>query len=149
MFGVDPVGSGIALNASFSSPSWPIELTEIRLLWQRGADNKGVIDVFLLSDLNAKPGKRLYKLASANAESLPIGEQWLVLPLNLNTPLSPKTRYWIEVTASAPAGSLAYSRSHLGDGVAGEAYLNSYGLHQNSVTGPYIFKITASPSRAQ
>jgi len=141
VFDLDPVTDGVTLNASFSTGEFPIALKEVRLLWKRDQNENGLIHLNLLNDSNATPGSRLEILAEIDARELPAGDQWLTIPIKIKKVLNAKTRYWIQIKATAASGAMAYSREHQGYGVKSEYYLNGYGLHRNSETGPYILKI--------
>lgn len=147
VFNVDPVTDGVTLNASFSTGEHPIALKEVRLLWRKSQDEKGFILLGLLNDNKASPGSKLDMLAEIDSGNLPVGDQWLTIPIKLEKVLSAKTRYWIQIKATAASGAMAYSREQNGYGVKSEYYLNPYGFHRNAVTGPYIFKIEGDPQK--
>lgn len=95
------------------------------------------------NDNSGRPGSLRDNLALVDSRALPTSEQWLSIRLTNEKMLTRQTRYWIQVTATGPAGSMAYSREHSGQSVATESYLNMYGFHRNTETGPYIFKLVA------
>jgi hypothetical protein len=147
VFDLDPVTAGVTLNASFSTKEYPIALKEVKLRWRRGQNENGLILLNLLNDNNATPGSKLAMLAEIDSGALPIGDQWLTIPINIKKVLNAHTRYWIQIQATGPSGAMAYSKDHQGYGVKSEYYLNMYGLHRNSVTGPYIFRIEGDPQK--
>ncbi len=147
IFDLDPVSTGVKLNASFLTGDRPIRLTNLTLRWRRDLAQTGSIHILLLDDKNMHPGSLLADLALVDARALPTSDQWLSIPIKNEQELTEKTRYWIEITATGPAGSMAYSREHGGQGVATESYLNMYGLHRNTETGPYIFKLVGIENR--
>lgn len=147
VFDFDLVNNGVALNASFSTVDHPTNLNLVHLYWKRGANESGLINLNLLGDNKGVPGAQLEVLGEIDATSLPIGDQWIVFPIKPKKLLLAKTRYWIQVKSISTPGSMAYSREHHGYGVKSEYYLNMYGLHQNSETGPYLFKIEGDPRR--
>ena len=144
VFDYESINQNIIFNASFSTPDYPIELRDISLLWRRGVNENGLIRIDLLSDKNSTPGKVISELSFINSTELPIGKQVLAVSLRYKVLLNPETRYWIRIRASGSPGALAYSRHHGGYGVAGEFYLNMYGFHKNSETGPYLFKVNGN-----
>jgi hypothetical protein len=109
--------------------------------WQKDSNLSGNIHILLLEDKNEYPGSVLDNLATVDAHTLALGEQWLTVPFKNTKELSANTRYWIEISATGDPGSIAYSREKVGHGIATESYLNRYGLHRNTETGPYIFKL--------
>lgn len=141
IFGYESINKNIIFNASFSTPNYPIALKDITLLWRRDANERGFIRVDLLGDKNATPGEVIGELSEINSNELPTGEQLLAVPIKNNYYLNPKTRYWIKIQASDSPGAFAYSRQHGGYGVANELYLNTFGLHKNADTGPYLFRV--------
>jgi hypothetical protein len=147
VFDLDPVTDEVTLNASFSTNEHPIALKGVKLLWRRGQNENGLIRLNLLRDNNATPGPKLEMLAEIDSGALPTGDQWLTVPVKIEKTLDAKTRYWIQIKATAASGAMAYSRKHEGYGVQSEYYLNMYGLHRNSETGPYIFKIEGDPQK--
>lgn len=147
IFDFESINQNIIFNASFSTPNYPIELKDVILLWRRNVNESGFIRVYLLSDKNATPGDVIGELSVINSKELPVGEQFLAVPLKNNYFLNSKTRYWIKIQASDSPGALAYARQHKGHGVVDELYLNMYGLHKNSDTGPYLFRINGDRSK--
>ena len=147
VFDTDAVTKGVILNASFSTKENPIILQKVSILLRRSNNENGLIRLNLLSDNRATPGALLEMLAEVDSRDLPIGDQLLTIPIKIQKPLNAKTRYWIQISATASSGAIAYSRKHNGYGVKSEYYLNMYGLHRNDETGPYIFKIEGYPQR--
>ena len=145
VFDFEKVDQNVAFNASFSTPGYPIALRDISLLWRKGRDENGIILINLLSDIKASPGIFMEKLGEVNAGELPMGEQFISIPIKNKIPLNAKTRYWIQIRVTAESGALAYARQHQGYGVINEYYLNSFGRHRNSETGPYLFKVMGDP----
>ena len=143
IFGLDPVSDGIKIAASFSTGNGPVRLSNLTLRWRRDSAQTGDIRILLLNDNNGRPGSVLNNLALIDSRTLPTGDQWLSIPIKNEKALKEKNRYWIEITASGSAGFVAYSRERNGQGVATESYVNMYGLHRNTETGPYIFKLTS------
>ena len=145
VFNSDLVTKGVTLNASFSTNDRPVNLKELTLLWRRLKNEEGLISIHLLADNHAAPGMSLDMLAEVNAQTLPVGEQFLTIPIKIQKTLNANSRYWIQIRATDDSGSMTYSRKHEGFGVKSEYYLNMYGLHRNDETGPYIFKIEGVP----
>ena len=143
IFGLDPVSDGVKLNASFLTGDQPVRLSHLTLRWHRDLEQIAAIRILLLNDNSGRPGSLRDNLALVDSRALPTSEQWLSIRLTNEKTLTRQTRYWIQVTATGPAGSMAYSREHSGQGVATESYLNMYGFHRNTETGPYIFKLVA------
>jgi hypothetical protein len=141
IFDFDVVTSSPSIHASFSTGDQQNQLTELKLLWRRDNIAAGTVDISIREDEQRQPGNRLDTLASVDLGLLPAGQQWLVIQLKGATPLPANTRYWLDITATGAAGSLAYSRKHEGQGVTAEYYKNAYGLHANTATGPYIFRL--------
>ncbi len=145
VFDFEKVDQNVAFNASFSTPSNPTVLRDITLLWRKGSNENGLILINLLNDNKSSPGHAMEKLGEVNAGELPIGEQFITIPIKSKIPLNAKTRYWIQIRVTAESGALAYARQHEGYGVVNEYYLNSFGRHQNRETGPYLFKVVGDP----
>ena len=145
VFDFENVDQNVAFNASFSTSSYPMVLRDITLLWRKGRNENGLIIVNLLNDNNASPGHVMENLGEVNAGELPIGEQSITIPAKNKIPLNSKTRYWIQIRVTKESGALAYARQHEGYGVINEYYLNSFGRHRNSETGPYLFKVVGDP----
>lgn len=145
VFDFENVDRNIAFNVSFSTPSYPLVLKDITLLWRKGRNEDGLILVNLVNDNNTSPGYVIEKLGVVNTRKLPIGEQFITIPIKSKIPLNAKTRYWIQIRVTAESGALAYARQHQGYGVINEYYLNSFGRHRNSETGPYLFKVMGDP----
>ena len=145
IFGYESINQHIIFNMSFSTPDYPIELSELTFMWRRGAAENGLIHIYLLSDKNSSPGEVMEGLSEINSSELPIGEQFLAVPIKNKIVLNSKARYWIKIQVSDSPGALAYARQHGGYGVANEFYLNSFGLHKNIQTGPYLFKVDGKP----
>ena len=145
VFDFENVDQNVAFNASFSTPSYPIVLRDITLVWRKGPNENGLILVNLVNDKNVSPGHLMEKLGEVNSGALPIGEQFITIPIKNKIPLNANTRYWIQIRVTAESGALAYARQHQGYGVIDEYYLNSFGRHQNSETGPYLFKVVGDP----
>ena len=141
VFDYEAINQNIVFNASFTVPNYPMELKALTLLWQRGAQESGLIHIYILGDKNSTPGDVIEEISVINSKELPIGKQVLNVPLRNKIILNPQFRYWIKIQASDSPGALAYARQHGGYGVANEYYLNTYGLHKNSVTGPYLFRV--------
>lgn len=118
IFGLDPVSDGIKIAASFSTSNGPIRLSNLTLRWRRDSAQTGDIRILLLNDNDGRPGSVLDNLDLVDSRTLATGEQWLSIPIKNEKALKEKTRYWIEITASGSAGSVAYSREHNGQGVA-------------------------------
>jgi len=138
---LDPVSSDFKISASFTTHEQPIRLTFLTLPWRRDLEHTGNIHIHLLEDKNGYPGPVLDSLATADVRTLALGDQWLTIPLKNTKELTAKTRYWIEITATGASGFIAYSREKIGEGIATESYLNTFGLRRNIETGPYIFKL--------
>ena len=141
VFDYESINQNIIFNASFSTPNYSIELRDISLQWRRGVSENGLIRIDLLSDINSTPGDVISELSLINSRELPVGEQFLAVPLKNKVLLNPETRYWIRIRASDSPGALAYSRHYGGLGTAEEFYLNMFGFHKNSETGPYLFRV--------
>ena len=147
IFDFDPVDKNFTLNASFSTEDHPFIINQLKLLWRREEHQNGLIYIDLLNDNNVTLGAKLETLAEVDSGALPIGVQWLTIPIKTEKLLSAKTRYWIQIKATTATGALAYSRSHKGYGFISEYYLNSFGLRHNLSTGPYIFKVEGDPQK--
>ncbi|MFZ4708960.1 MAG: choice-of-anchor R domain-containing protein [Zwartia sp.] len=147
IFAFDVVSSSPSIHASFSTGAQPTQLTELKLLWRREKMAAGTVDISIHEDQQSQPGHKLETVASADVGLLPVGQQWLVIQIKGTKALSANTRYWLEITATGAAGSIAYSRKHKGSGALTEFYKNAYGLRANSETGPYIFRLEGAPSK--
>lgn len=141
IFAFDVVSSSPSIHASFSTGAQQTQLTELKLLWRRDKMAAGTVDISIREDQQSQPGHKLETLASADIGLSPMGQQWLVIQIKGTKALSANTRYWLEITATGAAGSIAYSRKHEGLGVLTEYYKNAYGLRANTETGPYIFRL--------
>jgi hypothetical protein len=146
IFDFDVVTSSPSIHASFSTGDQQTQLTELKLLWHRDNIAPGTVVISIREDQQRQPGNKLETSVSADLGLSPAGQQWLVIQLKGTTPLSANTRYWLDMTATGAAGSFAYSRKHEGQGVTAEYYKNAYGLHANTATGPYIFRLEGVPS---
>ncbi len=147
IFDLDTVNADVKLKASFTTNESQIRLSSLTLRWRKNLGQKGIIQIILLDNKNGLPGAILDNLASVDADRLTVGDQWLTIPLKNAKELKKNTRYWIEITSTGESGSVAYSREHRGLGVEAESYLNNYGLHRNTETGPYIFKLEGVRSK--
>ncbi len=146
-FELDTVNASVRLRASFTTNERPLHLSVLTLRWKRNLGQDGSIRIFLLDNKDGLPGAVLDDLATLDARGLTAGDQWLAIPLKNAHELKKNTRYWIEITSTGETGSMAYSRQHHGQGVEAESYLNMYGLHRNTETGPYIFKLEGTQTR--
>jgi len=141
IFDLDTVNADVKLKASFTTNESQLRLSSLTLRWRKNLGQKGIIRILLLDNKNELPGVALEDLATVDADTLTVGDQWLTIPLKNAEGLKKNTRYWIEIAATGESGAMAYSRQHHGVGVQSESYLNNYGLHRNTETGPYIFKL--------
>ncbi len=142
-YGFDAISDAVPLNASFSTGAASVALTEVKLLLRKTAPGGGTIDVSLLSDSQAAPGPSLGLIGSIESGALSPDAQLVEIRAASPPVLSAQTRYWIKVTGSGNAGEWAYSRSHNGSGIAAEFYKNSFGLHADMETGPYVMQVNA------
>lgn len=56
VFDYEAINQNIVFNASFTVPNYPMELKALTLLWQRGAQESGLIHIYILGDKNSTPG---------------------------------------------------------------------------------------------
>jgi hypothetical protein len=148
IFDLDTVNADAKLKASFTTNENPLRLSSLTLRWRKNPGQKGIVRILLLENQNGLPGLVLEDLASVDADTLTVGDQWLTIPLKNAEDLKNNTRYWLDITATGESGAMAYSREHHGQGVEAESYLNNYGLHRNTETGPYIFKLEGIRSKS-
>ena len=142
-YGFDAISDAVPLNASFSTGAASVALSEVKLLLRKAASGSGTINVSLLSDNRTAPGPLLENIGSVESGALSPDAQLVEIRVAPSRVLSANTRYWIEVSGSGNAGEWAYSRSHDGSGIASEFYKNSFGLHPDMETGPYIMQVNA------
>jgi hypothetical protein len=143
-YGFDTISDAVPLNASFSTGGGSVELTQVKLMLRKSAPGSGAVSISLLSDSQKSPGPLLEKNIGAAESGAPSPDAQLVdIRVVSSRVLSANTRYWIEVSGSGNAGEWAYSRTRNGSGIASEFYKNSFGLHADMETGPYIMQVDA------
>lgn len=147
-YGFDAISNAVPLNASFSTGAAAVALSEVKLLLRKSAPGNGTINVSLLSDNQTAPGPLLENIASIDSGALSPDARLVEIRVASPHTLSANTRYWIEVSGSGNAGEWAYSRSHDGNGIASEFYKNSFGLHADIETGPYVMQVNAVAAAA-
>lgn len=143
-YGFDTISDAVPLNASFSTGGVSVALTEVKLMLRKSAPGSGSINVSLLSDSQKTPGPLLEKdMGTVESGALSPDARLIDIRVVSSRVLSANTRYWIEVSGSGNAGEWAYSRTRNGSGIASEFYKNSFGLHADMETGPYIMQVNA------
>ena len=134
---------------SFSTSSAAL-LTDVKLLLDDATPaDGGTFTVSLYSNSSNAPGSPLDTLGTSPDSNLGTALAPFDVPVGIPYPLTPSTRYWIEVQGTVGSGAKWSSEStSVGTGVAGEYQYYNGASHSNSIFTPYQAEVTVIPEPA-